>query len=85
MTNADHDWYHELHRRGLTSSRRHFSREWLRYADNYACARSSRGLPAQALARLCNRLWEAHHYLLAVRVAWSLIRAEGGIQGEPGR
>ena len=76
MKNGDLDCYHELHRRGLTHSLRHFSRYWLCAAENHACSRSGRGLSPRVTLRLCNRLWEEGHYLLALRIVWRLMRSE---------
>ena len=74
------DHYRELHRRGLTTSLRHFSRHWLGAAENYACSRGERGLSRRALRRLHDRLWQEGRYLLAIRLWWSLLRSGGAVQ-----
>ena len=80
------DCYHELHRRGLTPSLRHFSEHWLACAPNYACSRKGRELSAAARVELCKRLWRQRHYVLALRVMTSLFREnEAADQAEPGR
>lgn len=84
MKNLDLDCYHALHRRGLTSSRRHFSREWLGAAENYSCSRAGRGLSPSVGLRLCARLWDAGFYILALRVGWGLMRSVSTSQAELG-
>lgn len=73
MTNAGIDFYHQLARRGLTSSQRDYSSYYLGMAENYACLRGDRGPSERALINLFRRLWEERHYLLAVRVGCAVL------------
>jgi hypothetical protein len=66
--NIDRNIYHELLRKGLTTSQREFSRYYLGMAENYACLRGVRGPSERALINLFRRLWSERHYLLAARV-----------------
>ena len=73
MTITDLDFYPFLLRRGLTSSLRHYSTEWLGTASNYACLRGARGPSERALIHLFQRLWTTGRYILACRVARALL------------
>ena len=73
MTNADLDFYRALAERGLTTSLRDYSSYYLGMAENYACLRDERGPSERALINLFRRLWEERHYLLAARVAWTIL------------
>ena len=73
MTNADSSLYHHFHRRGLTTSRRHFSTHWLDAAENYVCLRSGRGPSADVLVGLFQRLWCERRFMLAIHVGWSVL------------
>jgi hypothetical protein len=83
MKSRDLDCYHELHKRGLTTSLRHYSREWLGAAENYACARNGQALTPRVGLRLCSRLWDEGYCLLALRIGWRLMRSESDRPGEP--
>jgi len=76
---ADMDIYHQLHRRGLTTSLRDYSAYYLGRAENYACIRGDRGPSADSLIFLFRRLWDEHHFFLAVKIAWLILwgRPEG--------
>ena len=65
--------YHQFERRGLTHSRRHFSREWLGSAENYASIRADRGPSAEVLIRAFQRVWREGRLGLAVRLAWIIL------------
>ena len=77
------DYYYELHLRGLTRSRRHFSQRWLGMAPNYLSLRGERELGRRAFKTLSSRLWREGHPILAARVAWASIRAEGARRRGP--
>jgi hypothetical protein len=74
--NAGIDLYHLLHSRGLTHSRRHFSREWCGAAPNYACLRGERGLPEQIVLRILRRLIRERRFILAAYLARELLWPE---------
>lgn len=76
------DLYHLLARRGLTTSLRHYSREWLGAAENYACLTRDRGPSELALIQLFRRLWRKGHPILAARVAWFILWTSGVGSGE---
>lgn len=63
----------ELSRRGLTWSLRDLSQHYYGMAPNYACLRGDRGPSERALINLFGRLWEERHYILAARVAWTIL------------
>ena len=63
----------ELTRRNLTWSLRDYSSHYLGMAPNYACLRGDRGPSERALINLFRRLWEERHYILAARVAWTIL------------
>lgn len=65
--------YYQFERRGLSHSRRHFSREWLQMADNYLCLRAERGPSLDAQVRLFQRVWGEGRLALAVRLAWIIL------------
>ena len=67
--NAGLDLYHLLRAKGLSHSLRHYSREWLGSAENYACLRGERAPSERALVHLFQRLWSEGRLLLAARVA----------------
>lgn len=71
--NADLDFYRQLERRGLCTSLRTYSRDYLGMAENYACLRGERGPSERALVHLFRCLWEERHVLLALRVAHALL------------
>ncbi|MDA0743074.1 MAG: hypothetical protein O3A72_04445 [Proteobacteria bacterium] len=73
MTQADSSLYHHFYRRGLTTSRRQFSKQWLAAADNYLCLRGDRGPSADVLVGLFQRLWCERRLMLAVHVGWSIL------------
>lgn len=73
MTTAGIDFYHQLARRGLTRSLRDYSSHYLGMAENYACLRGERGPSPTAQINLFRRLWQERHYMLAVRVAWTIL------------
>lgn len=73
MTQADSSLYHHFCRRGLTTSRRHFSTHWLDAAENYACLRGDRGPSADVLVGLFQRLWLERRIMLAIHVGWSIL------------
>lgn len=73
MMNTGSDFYPLLAQRGLTTSQRDYSSYYLGMAENYACLRGDRGPSARALINLFQRLWEERRYLLALRVARSLL------------
>lgn len=73
MTNADSSLYHHFHRRGLTTSRRHFSTQWLGAADNYLCLRGKREPSADLLVSLFQRLCRDGRFMLAIHVGWSIL------------
>ena len=73
MTHADSSIYTRFHRRGLTSSQRHFSAHWLGTADNYLCLRGDRGPSAAVMVGLFQRLWREGRLLLAVKVGWAIL------------
>lgn len=72
--NAGIDLYALLSARGLTHSKRHFSREWLgARAANYYCLRGDRGLPEHVILRVLRRLIRERRYILAAYVARELL------------
>jgi hypothetical protein len=73
MTNAGIDFYHQLARRNLTTSLRDYSSHYLGMAPNYACLRGERGPSERALINLFRHLWEERRYILAARVAWTIL------------
>lgn len=73
MSQTDPDFYHQLERRGLTSSQRDFSSYYLNMAPNYFCLRGKRGLSERALVNLFRRLWDERRPMLAWRVAHQLL------------
>lgn len=73
MTHADISIYHLFHQRSLTSSKRHFSTEYLQAAPNYLALRGERGPSANALIGLFQTLWRQGRILLAVRVGWTIL------------
>ncbi len=73
MTNAGIDFYQLLTRKKYTWSLRDYSSHYLGMAENYACLRGDRGPSERALINLFRRLWEERHYLLAARVAWTIL------------
>jgi hypothetical protein len=80
MTTARIDFYHQLARRNLTTSLRDYSSYYLGMAENYACLRGERGPSERALINLFRRLWGERRFILAVRVAWTILwgeRADG--------
>lgn len=72
-TKADLAIREELIRRKLTWSLRDYSSHYLGMAPNYACLRGDRGPSERALINMFRRLWEERHYLLAARVAWTIL------------
>lgn len=74
--NAGLDLYHLLHDRGLTHSRRHFSRDWCGAAPNFYCLRGERGLPEYVVLRILRRLIRERRYILAAYVARELLWPE---------
>ena len=68
-------FYQALVQRDLASSLCEFSR-YIGMADNYISDRGDRPLSAQAQLNLFRRLVREHHYLLATRVAWSILFGE---------
>lgn len=63
----------ELARRGLCWSLRDLSSHYYGMAPNYACLRGDRGPSERALINMFRRLWEERHYILAARVAWTIL------------
>ena len=61
---------------GLTTSRRHFSREWLGAAPNYACLRGDRLPSDTAMLHLIRKLLERRRYILAAQVMRMLVWPE---------
>lgn len=59
--------------RGLTTSRRYFSREWLGAAPNYACLRSDRLPSDSAMLHLARKLIDQRRYILAAHVLQMLV------------
>lgn len=70
---TDQDIYHQLARRGLTTSQRDFSTYYLGMAANYACLRGDRAPSERALINLFRRLWDERHFVLAAQVAWLIL------------
>ena len=70
---GDMNFYHLLRDRGLTPSMRHFSREWLGAAENYASLRAGRFLSPRVMVHLFRALWSRGHYILAARVGWATL------------
>lgn len=73
MKQTDSSIYRAFVVRGLTTSRRHFSSEWLGTAENYLCIRGSRGPSADVLVGLFQKVWREGRLLLAVRVGWTIL------------
>jgi hypothetical protein len=71
--NTGIDLYHLLHSRGLTRSRRHFSRKWCGAAPNYVCLRGDRQLPDHIVLRILRRLIRERRFILAAYVARELL------------
>ena len=67
------DIYHELVRKGLTSSLRDYSSYYLGRAENYACIRGDRSPSEQSLIFLFRRLWSEGHLMLAAMVGWFIL------------
>lgn len=65
--------YDLMAERGLTKSRRHFSREWLGAAPNYACLRGDRLPSDSAMLHLIRGLLNHRRYILAAYVLRVLI------------
>lgn len=65
--------YSQLQKKGLTHSKRHFSRVWLRRADNYLCLRGERGPSLDAQGDLFRALLRAGRLILAARVACAML------------
>lgn len=65
--------YHQFEARGLTHSRRHFSREWLGAAENYTVLRADRGPSADVLIGLFQKVWREGRLGLAVWLAWMIL------------
>lgn len=74
--NAGIDLYHLLRSRGLTHSRRHFSREWCGAAPNYACLRGARQLPDHIVLHIIRRLIKERRFILAGYVMRQLLWPE---------
>ena len=80
MKNAGLDFYPHLEKRNLSWSLRDYSSHYLGMAPNYACLRGDRGPSERALINMFRRLCEERHYILAARVAWTILwgeRADG--------
>jgi hypothetical protein len=71
--NAGISFYHQLARRGLCTSLRAYSRDYLCMAENYACLRADRGPSERALLNLFRRLWAERRFVLAGRVALAIL------------
>jgi len=67
------DIYRHFFERGLTDSHRHFSSAWLNRAENYLCLRAGRGPSADALVELFQTLVREGRFMLATRVAWTVL------------
>ena len=65
--------YHHFQSRGLSHSRRHFSREWLGTAENYTALRAGRGPSADVLIGLFQKVWREGRLGLAIRLAWLIL------------
>ena len=65
--------YQQFERRGLTHSRRHFSREWLGTAENYTSIRAERGPSADVMIGAFQKVWREGRIGLAVRLAWMIL------------
>jgi len=72
-TNTDFAIREELTRRKLTWSLRDYSSHYLGMAPNYACLRGDRGPSQRALINMFRRLCEERHYILAAKVAWTIL------------
>ena len=59
--------------RGLTTSRRHFSRQWLGAAPNYACLRGDRLPSDSAMLHLARKLIDQRRYILAAHILQMLV------------
>lgn len=65
--------YHQLARRGWTTSQRDFSTYYLGMAANYVCLRGERAPSERAMINLFRRLWAERHHIFAARVAWLIL------------
>ena len=68
------DLYNMMLRRGLTTSRRDFSQKFCGHAPNYV---ASGGMSDRARIAVFNRLIADGHWLLAFRVAQSILFRRG--------
>lgn len=73
MTHAAISIYRLFYQRGLTTSQRRFSVDWLGAAPNYIALRGARPPSADVLIGLFQRLWVQGRLTLAIRVAWTLL------------
>lgn len=65
------DIYNALLQRRLTTSRRHFSTAWCGRAPNYLALGGR--ISTDAKLTIFRRLLARRHWLLAVRVGWSVL------------
>ncbi|MBL6454533.1 hypothetical protein JMJ55_04300 [Belnapia sp. T6] len=77
------DIYEAARTRGLTHSKRHFSRAILGRAPNYLADRAFSGCSAAVLLNLYKRLGELGQVDLQAAAFARLLRAEGKIDGAP--
>lgn len=73
MTHAAISIYRLFYQRGLTTSQRRFSVDWLGAAPNYLVLRGERGPSANTLIGLFQRLWRDGRLLLAMKVGWTIL------------
>jgi hypothetical protein len=73
MTHAAISIYRLFHQRGLTTSQRRFSVDWLGAAPNYIALRGARPPSADVLIGLFQRLWREGRLLLAIKVGWIIL------------
>ena len=78
-----YDIYEAARARGLTDSKRHFSKTLLLRAPNYVADRASSGCSAAALLNLYRRLGELGHVDLQARAFEHLLAAEERSSANP--